>query len=133
VKFVISAVIIIGLFLGARQFYQYWGTFKTQPASHGAVARVQVADDQLPGLPAALQPALEQARQHGAAGLRSFLAAHGDTIDDPRRASLELDYAVLVTASNPTEACRVFAKVKERLDPNSPVYDRMKRLEKTYE
>jgi hypothetical protein len=132
VKFVIGLVIIIGLSLGVRQLYRYWGTFKEkQPAA--VSARAEVPDDQLPGLPASLQSDLEEARQHGAAGLRHFLDAYGKSIQDPRRAAIELDYVLLLTPGNPAEACRVFAKIKERLPPDSPVYDRMKRLEKTYE
>jgi hypothetical protein len=133
VKFVISLVIIVGLALGARQFYQYWGKFKTPEPAAAVATPPEVPDDQLPGLPASLQEALNEAREHGADGLRSFLAAHGKAIADPRRASLELDYVLLITPSNPAEACRIFARVKERLEPNSPVYDRMKKLEKTYE
>jgi hypothetical protein len=66
-------------------------------------------------------------------GLKDFLSTYGNTVNDPRLAAIELDYAVLVAPSNPSEARRVFAKVKGRLQENSPVYDRMKRLEKTYE
>jgi hypothetical protein len=130
-KFFMSLVVIVGLALGARQVYQYWRT--SNPAERAAAGPVEVPDDQLPGMPASLQLALNEARDHGAPGLHSFLAAHSKSIQDPRRASIELDYVVLITASNPTEACRVFAKVKERLEPNSPVYPRVKRLEKTYE
>jgi hypothetical protein len=131
-KFVIAVVIIVGLSLGVRQLYQYWGTFR-EKAPAVVAAPAEVPEEQLPGLPDSLQPALEEARQHGAAGLRSFLEAHGKSIQDPRRASIELDYVLLATQSNPGEARRVFGKVKERLTPESPVYDRMKKLEKTYE
>ncbi len=65
-------------------------------------------------MPPSLQPALDAARQRGAAGLRDFLTTYGNTINDPRRASIELDYVVLLAPSNPTEARRIFAKVKGR-------------------
>jgi hypothetical protein len=84
-------------------------------------------------MPPSLQPSLDAARQRGASGLKGFLTTYGNTINDPRRASIELDYAVLAAPSNPSEARRVFAKVKGRLQSNSPVYNRMKQLEKTYE
>jgi hypothetical protein len=76
---------------------------------------------------------LEVARKRGAAGLHDFLAMYGNTISDPCRAWIELDYVVLVAQSNPGEARRQFAKVKSRAQPGSPVYDRVKQLEKTYE
>jgi hypothetical protein len=134
VKFVISLVIIVGLALGARLFYQYYETFQPKPAAPATAAEpVEMPDDQLPGMPVSLQPALQEAREHGAAGMRSFLVANAKAISDPRLAALELDYVILITPSNPTEACRIFARVKERLEPSSPVYPRVKKLQKTYE
>ena len=132
-KFLIALVVIVGLFLGARQFYDYWGTFKPKHTSSAQQPPPEIPEDQLSGMPPSLQPALEVARQRGAAGLRDFLATYGNTINDPRRASIELDYVVLVALSNASEARRVFAKVKGRLQSDSPVYNRMKQLEKTYE
>jgi hypothetical protein len=40
---------------------------------------------------------------------------------------------VLLAQSSPGEARREFAKVKSRVPPGSPVYNRVKQLEKTYE
>ena len=129
-KFLIALVVIVGLALGAKQLIEYWGNFKDKtPASQVQ----EIPDDQLPGLPPALQPALDTARQRGATGLRDFLNTYGNTVSDPRRAAIELDYVVLVAPSNPGEARRVFAKVKGRTQSDSPVYNRMKQLEKTYD
>jgi len=44
-----------------------------------------------------------------------------------------LDYVLVAAPGDPAEARRVFAQVKARLTPRSPVYPRMKQLEKTYE
>ena len=132
-KFVIAVVIILGLALGAMQLNDYWGTFKHKDTSSARERPPEIPDDQLAGMPPSLQPALDAARQRGASGLRDFLTTYGNTISDPRRAAIELDYVVLVAPSNPSEARRVFAKVKGRLQSNSPVYDRLKQLEKTYE
>jgi len=132
-KFLIALVIIVGLGLGAWQLNQYWGNFKAKDTASAPQPPPEIPDDQLSGMPPSLQPALEAARQRGAAGLRDFLTTYGNTMNDPRRASIELDYAVLVAPSNPSEARRVFAKVKGRVQSNSPVYNRMKQLEKTYE
>jgi hypothetical protein len=132
-KFLIALVIIVGLGLGAWQLNNYWGTFKPKDASSAPQPPPEIPDDQLSGMLPSLQPALNAARERGAPGLRDFLTTYGNTISDPRRASIELDYAVLVAPSNPSEARRVFAKVKGRVQSNSPVYNRMKQLEKTYE
>jgi hypothetical protein len=132
-KFLIALVIVVGLSVGAWQFYNYWGHYKPKDTTSARQRPPEIPDDQLEGLPPTLQPALNAARERGATGLKDFLGAYGNTINDPRLAAIELDYAVLVAASNPTEARRVYAKVKARLQANSPAYDRMKRLEKTYE
>jgi hypothetical protein len=133
-KFVIGAIIIVGLSLGAWQFYQYWEKYQEKPSEAATSApRVEVSGDQLPGLPDSLQGALQSAQEHGAAGLRQFLNDHAREIKDPRRAWIELDYVVLAGSSDLADARLVLAKVKARVAPGSPVYERMKQLEKTYE
>jgi len=128
-------IIVAGLSIGAWQVFQNSGNFKEKPPQPAAAAQapVEISGDQLPGLPPALEDPLRTVEQHGAAALREFLAAHGNAIKDPRRAWIELDYVVLAGANDPGEARRVFAKVKARLKPDSPVYNRLKQLEKTYE
>jgi hypothetical protein len=133
-KLLITAVIVLGLALGVWQVYRFWEKEKESRQAAAAPAAETVPNDApLPGLPPRLQPALEAARQRGAAGLRDFLAANGSNVADPRRASIELDYVLVVAPGDPAEARRVFAQVKARLAPDSPVYARMKQLEKTYE
>ena len=134
-KFIIGLIIVVGLSLGAYQLYEYWGKFKEPDAVAAAPAPAipDVSGDQLPGLLPRLQPALEAAQKRGAVGLREFLTTYGNTVADPRRAWIELDYVVLVAQTDPGEARRVFAKVKSRVTPTSPVYPRLQQLEKTYE
>lgn len=55
------------------------------------------------------------------------------TVADPRLASIELDYVVLVAREDIAEARKVFAQVKQRTPPASLVYPRIKQLEKTYD
>jgi hypothetical protein len=132
-KFVIALVIIVGLSLGVWQINNYYKTFQPKTAASANQPPPEIPYDQLPGMPVSLEPTLNAARLRGAPGLKDFLTAYGNTINDPRRASIELDYVVLVASSNPTEARRVYAKVKGRLTSASPVYERLKQLEKTYE
>jgi hypothetical protein len=132
-KFLITVVIIGGLGLGVWQLYNYWGNFKTPAQTAAPQTQQDVPDDQLPGLPPSLQSALDAARQRGAPGLHDFLSTYGNSVADPRRSAIELDYVVLVAPSDATEARHIFAKVKGRLQPTSPVYNRMKQLEKTYD
>ena len=60
-------------------------------------------------------------------------AKRSPQIKDPRLAWIELDYVLKVSASNPAEAKRVFIEVKQRIPTDSPVYPRIKSLEKNYE
>ena len=84
-------------------------------------------------MPPRLQGILDASEQRGATGLHDFLTTYGKTIADPRLAWIQLDYVVLVAESNPGEARRVFGQVKSRIGADSPVYNRIKQLEKTYE
>jgi hypothetical protein len=131
-KFVTAVVVIVGLALGVWQINNYWGTFKPHHHSTEAEVTPEIPDDQLPGMPDTLESSLTAARQRGAAGLKEFLTAYGNTISDPRRASIELDYAELLAVHSSTDARRYFMKVKGRVDSSSPVYGRLKQLEKTY-
>jgi hypothetical protein len=130
-KFLVGLIIVVGLSLGVWQLHQYWGA--SQEPAAAAPAPPEVAGDQLPGMVRRLQPVLEDAQKRGAPGLHDFLVMYGNTINDPRRAWIELDYVVLLAPSSPGEARRAFAKVKSRVPPDSPVYNRVKQLEKTYE
>jgi len=133
VKFLIKLVIVVGLSLGAWQFYQYWGQFKEKEPAAVAPAQPDISGAQLPGLPPKLQPELDMAQRRGAPGLHDFLAAYGDKINDPRRAWIELDYVELLALSSPGTARQKFQEVKSRVPPGSPVYNRVMQLEKTYE
>jgi hypothetical protein len=53
-------------------------------------------------------------------------------VRDPRLAEIELNYVVLVSRTNPSEAKQVFQAVKKRTPKTSPLYDRIKRLDATY-
>jgi len=133
VKFVVGLIIVVGLSLGVYQFYQYYSKFEDKPHVTAAPAHVEINGDQLPGLPPDLQGPLQDAADRGAEGLKAFLKQHGKEIQDPRRAWIELDYVVLAGTTDLADARLVFGKVKARVTPDSPVYPRLKELEKTYE
>jgi len=87
----------------------------------------------LPGLPANLEASLQVAQKQGVVGMRNWLNLYRRYVSDPRLAEIELDYVVLISSTNPQEARRLFTVVKQRTPTNSPVYARVKRLEKTYQ
>jgi hypothetical protein len=132
-KFIIGAIVVLGLALGARQFYQYWGKYKGTDTPPAAYIAPPTSGDNLPGMPSNLEAIYQASRPRGVAGLRDFLTIYGNTISDPRLAWIQLDYVVLVASSDPTDARRVFKLVKTRIQPDSPAYSRVQLLEKTYE
>jgi hypothetical protein len=136
-KALIVIVVVALLALGGYRGYEYWQTMKEQeqPRSRRTTAEApsQPLANQLPGMPPTLEPSLEAARKQGATGLRNWLITYGKLVRDPRLASIELDYVVLVARENPIEAKTAYARVKQRVQPDSPVFARVKQLEKTYE
>ncbi|MEO6182589.1 MAG: hypothetical protein ABIP71_05735 [Verrucomicrobiota bacterium] len=132
-KVLIAIVIVVGVCMGVWEIYTYWDDVQQQKQVKAKAAEVQeAADRQLPGLAPALEGPLEAARRQGATGLRQFLIRYGHVISDPRLASIELDYVVLVAREDPVEAKKVFARVEQRMNSASPVHKRVEQLEKTY-
>jgi hypothetical protein len=130
----IAALIIVAALYGGWQLFLYWDKVKNeQENKQKQDAAALVVGEQLPGLPYKLETSLQAARKQGAAGLRNWLKINGQSVEDPRKAWIELDYCVAVARQDPAEARRVFAAVKERLGPSSPVWPRMKQLESAYE
>jgi hypothetical protein len=130
----IGALIIVAVLYCGWVLFSYWEQVKDgEEAKQKQDAAALVTEDRLPGLPNNLEASLQTARKRGAAGLRNWLKAYGQSVEDPRKAWIELDFCVAVAREDPAEARRVFAEVKERLGPSSPVWPRMKQLEKTYE
>ena len=130
----IAALIIVAVLCGVWQLFLYWEKVKNEEETkQKQEAAAAVMGDQLPGVPYKLEASLQAARKQGAAGLRNWLKINGQSVEDPRKAWIELDFCVAVARQDPAEARRVFAAVTGRLGPSSPVWPRMKQLEKTYE
>jgi hypothetical protein len=125
---------IVAALYGGWQLFLYWEKVKNESETKQKQdAAALIIGDQLPGLAYQLETSLQAARKRGTAGLRNWLKTYGQSVEDPRKAWIELDFCVAVAREDPAEARRVFAGVKERLGPSSPVWPRMKQLEKTYE
>ena len=134
----LALLLIIGAIWGGKQLYNYWETVKAKKETEdrgGAPppASAPAASVVLPGLPANLDASLQAAQKQGVAGLKNWLNLYRSYVSDPRLAAIELDYIVLISSTNPQEARRIFAVVKQRTATNSPVYPRLKRLERTYQ
>ena len=127
-------VILIALVVGfiGYHLFEYWQSVDREDDLKKTPAHV-VTGDELSGVPYQLNQSLQAAQNRGAAGLRDWLSAYGSKIQDPRKAWIQLDYVLLVSRDDISEAKRVFADVKARTPKSSPVWPRIQQLEKTYE
>ena len=133
-KALIIIAIVVIVALGAWQLFDYWQKVEDEKVTAQKQAASDVVNpDALPGLPQGWDGSLHAAEQQGSAALGNWLKTYGPSVQDPRKAWIELDYCVAISRDDPAEARRVFALVKGRLPPSSPVWPRVKQLEKTYE
>ena len=130
----ITALIIVGVLFGVWELWVYYDKVdhEKEEDAHKAAASV-VRGDQLQGLNYQLETGLQSAMDKGAAGLKTWLAAHGNQVEDPRKAWIQLDYCVMISRDNLAEARRIFAEVKARTPNTSPVYKRVQELSRSYE
>jgi hypothetical protein len=133
-KYLIGIVIVAVLGFVGYKVWDYWTQTDADKAAAGP-NRAEVRGEMLQGLPYQLEPRLREAQSKGPDALKEFIdqIKKSPLVKDPRLAWIELDYVVLIAAKNPAEAKRIFAKVKERVPADSPVYPRIKSLEKTFE
>jgi hypothetical protein len=131
---IITAVIIIVVLWGGWELFFYWERVKNEEDDQKKqAAAAAIIPEQLGGMPYQMEGSLKTAQSQGAAALAAWLKAYGHAVQDPRKAWIELDYVVMVSRDNPAEARRIFAEVKDRIPATSPIYKRVKELEKTYQ
>jgi hypothetical protein len=138
-KAIISIVIVALLAVGGWKFWQVWEKYSNDKdlAAQQAEAVSKIVPEALQGMPTGWEQGYETANNAAKAGdltmLRAWLKMHGQQVDDPRRAWIELDYMIMISKTDPQEAKTIFETVKDRTPQDSPVYPRVKQLEKTYE
>lgn len=132
-KLIWILVIVVVIFIGWSLF-DYWDKISLQKEAEAKQAPAQITSgDQLSGMPQNLETSYRAAEKGGAAGLRNWLKQYGQLVQDPRKGWIQLDYVVQISRDDPKEAKRMFAEVKKRTPQSSPIYPRIKQLEKTYE
>ena len=133
-KVVIAIVIVALLGFVGYKVWEYWTQTEGDKSPAGNTP-AQVQSESLPGLPSQLEPRLQEAKSRGPDTFKEFIDTikKSPLVKDPRLASIELDYVVMIASRDPAEAKRLFAKIKERTPPDSPLYPRIKSLEKTFE
>ena len=126
-------VIAVVAFAGWKLF-EKWNEVSLEKAANAKQAPAQITSgDQLGALTQQLESSLQAAQKAGPVAMKNWLKLYGHLVKDPRKGWIELDYAVMLSRDDPREAKRVFAEVKSRTLTNSPIYPRIKQLEKTYE
>jgi hypothetical protein len=130
----IAIVILLAVLYGGWELFFYWERVKNEEVTEKKqAAAAVVVEDSLTGVPQPLEAGLKAAESQGAGALGNWLKLYGRSIQDPRKAWIELDYCLLISREDPAEAKRLFAEIKKRTPDTSPVMPRIKKLEKAYE
>jgi hypothetical protein len=138
IKALITVVLVVVALLGIKELHTYWSQVKSKEKAEAAAIHGQDPapppkdPGALTGMPASLEPSLESAKKAGAPALKVWLKQYRGYLADPKLAAIELDYVVLAGAKNFLEAREIYAAVRQRTPTNSPVYPRIKQLERTY-
>ena len=125
-------ILVVVLFCG-YQLWLKWESVQREEETKRKEAAAELNPSYLGGMPQQLEPSYQQALQRGNAAVRAWLKTYGPSIQDPRKAWIELDFCVAITREDPSEARRLFKAIKDRTPPTSPIQPRLRQLEKSYE
>ncbi len=132
-KALISIVVIVVMFMAARNIVQRWNETERKQRGEQSPQKVVAVVQVLPGLPDRMEGPLQDAIRQGPTAVRAFLDKYSSHIQDPRLGDIELDYAVSISRANLPEARQVYQAVKARTPANSPLAARLQKLKPTYE
>lgn len=131
-KFVLLFLLVATVGFGVYRISLIYRSIPSDESTREKAAPV-VTDESLPALTPPLEASLAAATQAGPQALCQWLVQHGGWIPEPRLSGIQLDYAQMLVRSNPAEARRLYAAVKARTPPNSPLAPRLKQLSRTFE
>jgi hypothetical protein len=132
-RLIAALIVVVALFAGWK-FFLYWEKVKNEEETQKKQAAAAIVQpESLPGLPSPYESGLRTAQQEGTAAFRKWLKTFDKLIEDPRKAWIQLDFCLAIVREDPSEARRVFAEVKARVPPSSPVWPRVKELEKSFQ
>jgi len=126
-------IIVVVVFCGWKIFAYYQQVEAESQAKQKVEAGADVHGENLPGLPSELLSSLAAAEKNGSTGLRDWLKFYGAQVKDPRKAWIEIDSSIALLRTDPNDAKRTFQAVKDRTPTNSPVFPRVRQLEKTFQ
>jgi hypothetical protein len=126
-------IIFVAGYIGYRLFQQWDQARLEHDGQKKAEAAAVVTGESLAGMRPELETGLRTAKDKGAMAFRAWFNANEKLLADPRKAWIELELCVAMSRENPSEAKKIFAGIKSRVPPSSPVWTKMKDLEKTME
>ena len=135
-KLLISILIVLAVGIGGYKLWEHWNQVKERRLLEQRAAKgAEINPETLSGLPYQLAPRLVEAQKAGPTALKNFIDAckRYPDVKDPRLAWIELDYVVMISGTDPVEAKKIFFEVKKRTPTDSPIYPRIRAMEKTYE
>ena len=132
-KGLIAVLIVVAVIFGGWKLWDYWDTVSQQKEAAEKV--VEVSEDQMGRMTNELEQSLTDARKKGPSAVKSWLERFQKSpkIPEDRLAWIKLDYVLMVSQSDPLEAKKVFAEVKQKTPTTSKVFPRIQKLEKTYD
>ena len=125
-------LIVLAVIFGGWKLWDYWDNVNMQKEASEKV--VEVSEGQMGQMSQELERSLTEARNKGPSALKAWLNRFEKSpkIPEDRLAWIKLDYVLMISQSDPLEAKKVFAEVKEKTPSTSKVYPRIQKLEKTY-
>ena len=125
-------IVVVGYI--AYALFQQWDQVRLdRETQRKSAASAVVQGDSLPGMPYQLDQSLRSAKDHGPVAFRTWFSTNEKLLADPRKAWIELELCVVMSRESPAEARKIFANVRARVPPSSPVWSKVKELEKTFE
>ena len=132
-KPLIAILIVVGLIFGVWKVWDYWEQVNKEKAQvQEELANIENSSS-YDGMPSQLQESFRKAEAKGPTAVKQWLDTYRHLVKDPRLAAIELDYVVSISREDPVTAKKMFADIKERIQPTSPLYKRIQALEKNYE
>ena len=133
-KNLIGLAIILAVVFGVWKIWEVYEDAQTTRDLERREIQKRGDGSRLPGMNYTLEQSYYTAKEKGTSGLRDFIKNYKGTphLVDPRLGSIELDYAVLLNITSPSDARRVYEDVRERAGSTAALKDRIKQLEATF-
>jgi hypothetical protein len=130
----IWVLFIVAVGYVAYLLFQQWDQARLEhETGRKAEVATAVTGESLAGMPSQLENGLRAAKDRGPVAFQTWFKANERMLADPRKAWIELELCVAMTRESPAESKRIYARVKGRVPPSSPVWPRVKELERVFE